>query len=236
MTTRSRAFTLVELLVVVAIVAVLAAMLLPALQKAKEKARQGVCISNLRQMGMAVLLYVDESAGHLPFCDNWPSATENYAGPWPLLLWPVYLQDAKVFVCPSKARGNINFQTVGYCTGPVTIQIGNPPVPVGYGWNKGWLPGGGGPGTPNEPRKYNDFATAATRLLLFADNIGNNAALPDERSDCYIYAVPSTGPDSLGQGTIRYRHTGTASGCFLDGHLEILPWKASGTGYWNGSS
>jgi len=62
-----RAFTLVELLVVIAIIAMLAAMLLPALAGAKAKARSAVCLSNLRQVGLAMRLYATENNGNIPF-------------------------------------------------------------------------------------------------------------------------------------------------------------------------
>ena len=65
-----RGFTLIELLVVMAILSILMALLLPAIQTAKDKAKESACTGNMRQLGQAMIMYANESDGHLPACGS----------------------------------------------------------------------------------------------------------------------------------------------------------------------
>jgi prepilin-type N-terminal cleavage/methylation domain-containing protein/prepilin-type processing-associated H-X9-DG protein len=114
-------FTLIELLVVVAIIGILAAILFPVFSQARERARRTSCLSNLKQIGLAVQMYVQDYDGRVPICnDNTTPSTADDNGYWWVTLHK-YTRNDGVFVCPS-------WQQTGLPSGLLSWEV--PPDPA----------------------------------------------------------------------------------------------------------
>ena len=106
-------FTLIELLVVIAIIAILAAILFPVFAQAREKARQGSCMNNLKQMATGMLMYSDDHDGHFPpVIGRQPGERLIFPMSWMGRLQP-YLKSIAVLVDPSSGHPNQDWETSG---------------------------------------------------------------------------------------------------------------------------
>jgi prepilin-type N-terminal cleavage/methylation domain-containing protein/prepilin-type processing-associated H-X9-DG protein len=128
-------FTLIELLVVIAIIAILAAILFPVFAQARDKARQTACLSNTKQIGTALALYVQDYDETLPLGGYNPEAsTGNRGSRWYRDVYP-YVKSVAVFGCPSRTgRGNNKDWTPVLVQGSATWPPG-PDSAGGYGAN-----------------------------------------------------------------------------------------------------
>ncbi len=98
---KHRGFTLIELLVVIAIIAILAAILFPVFAQAREKARTISCTSNMKQLGAAVMMYVQDYDEHFPFGNNWREYTDMCGSKGEI--YP-YVKNNAVWTCPSDSN------------------------------------------------------------------------------------------------------------------------------------
>lgn len=112
---RSFGFTLIELLVVIAIIAILAAILFPVFAKAREKARQTACMSNLKQLGLAIVQYVQDNDEDLPSSDynDLNGCWESYS--WRFAIYP-YVKSTGVYACPSNNNTQTDYLSTNDCT------------------------------------------------------------------------------------------------------------------------
>ncbi len=224
------AFTLIELLVVIAIIALLAAILFPVFAQTREKARQTVCASNLRQIGTAVLLYVQDYDERLPDCRDlktvFPNGYRPWGTAWPpsdpragwagVVLYP-YTKSVEILSCPSLAGA---FENVVQVEQPVPAQLLDTPgftarywfwrfdqfvdpVPLDNAWGK------------TDEELLRDLQAANNPQVGIPQGIADVELAVDPY---FPRTIPSVDPALKGKAV----HQGGRNRLFFDGHVKWL--------------
>jgi len=223
-----RGFTLIELLVVIAIIAILAAILFPVFAKAREKARQASCQSNLKQLALGVLMYVQDYDERVPVC-SWPPCwnwSSNRGSWWWSQIYP-YVKNNQLYACPScdfDAGVHCRPGSNPTCPGHLGIDIPQ----INYGFNEGMI-------YPGQPTAISRMQRPA-ELLMLADSRCtvvyriSNQGLIERVAFCNNF-VCSCGQPDLGFPETPYhpsrtRHNDGSNIAFADGHVKWLQWSA----------
>jgi prepilin-type processing-associated H-X9-DG protein/prepilin-type N-terminal cleavage/methylation domain-containing protein len=138
--TKKLRFTLVELLMVIAIISVLTSLLLPMLGKARDVARQAVCASNEKQIGLGLFLYVDANAGYYPVAFTRPNPLGNTESGWDDWGWTEAIctyvgLSADLLTAPDYNRSVARQAPIYYCPSHVNWKKSSADLPVSYGIN-----------------------------------------------------------------------------------------------------
>ncbi|MHB1191098.1 MAG: DUF1559 family PulG-like putative transporter [Armatimonadota bacterium] len=237
--TYRRGFTLIELLVVIAIIAILAAILFPVFAKAREKARQTSCLSNLKQLGLAIQMYATDWEGY-PLSSS-PSTTVPRTR-WADCIFS-YVKSEQMFTCPSERSTAILAKNFAH---DQSKTYG------GYGYNYQYL-GNSRSAPPNLPFTATDSSIQVpVQTVALADTTGvlnGDGSISGE--GVYVVDPPISSSRGSGKPSGYYewsrslpaeRHNGMVNVAFCDGHAKAMKLSqlddsngdgAVDNGYWN---
>ena len=213
-------FTLIELLVVIAIIAILAAILFPVFAQAREKARQTSCLSNVKQLALAFLMYAQDHDERMPFAYkmasdwSWTSAWDYYTAGWPptyeLGLIGPYTRNEQINAC-STAQG---------------LESWGRPY-SGYAYNASYV--GGSPDEGLTPAALGDIMHPSETVMLCDSaywNVPFGGGEPFVAATNYLRAPGDPFRIAWGIGpNVHFRHNGTANVAYCDGHAKAAGQK-----------
>jgi prepilin-type N-terminal cleavage/methylation domain-containing protein/prepilin-type processing-associated H-X9-DG protein len=243
-----RGFTLIELLVVIAIIAILAAILFPVFAKAREKARQIACLSNMKQIGLGLLQYTqdnDEGVPYLWYGSNGGGSAAGGNYKWMDAIYP-YVKSEAVFNCPDISYPITNSAGTFYQYKYYQNLAGVTPTPAGnaattgnfyygsYGYNAMYRndpttlnrtpPCGNYPGG----QSISGFQTPATTVWI-ADGVNYSVGWSGIGVQPSPIVNQSASPKAFngnGNELVVGRHTDRANVIYCDGHVKSMTLDA----------
>jgi prepilin-type N-terminal cleavage/methylation domain-containing protein/prepilin-type processing-associated H-X9-DG protein len=206
---RHRGFTLIELLVVIAIIAILAAILFPVFARAREKARQSGCQSNLKQIGIAATMYAQDYDETM--VTAWRMSNNQDGTTWADMLMP-YMKNLQLLDCPSSGLKTALLGPTtwgGYTVNRTALSYG-----INANYYGGYAGSASGP-TANRPTGMNMARIQApAETVLHTDHYGNYEAASQYDIQAAYTAVPLNASD--------YRHNEQSNVLFCDGHVKSM--------------
>lgn len=205
----TKGFTLIELLVVIAIIAILAAILFPVFAQARESARKAQCMSNMKQIGLALAQYTQDYDETMPLPDYQPRTgpkADRYS--WRFSVQP-YVKNRGVFECPTNKFPNtfaldVRNQYIGF-----KDQIDG--IPLGYAGSLGWA--------------HPDFAPTGRSIAAVTRPASIIMVLETryEYVDMGTWTIEWNNFRGVGAGKGAYTsHAGKSNWLFFDGHVKTI--------------
>ncbi len=224
MQSRRQGFTLIELLVVIAIIAILAAILFPVFARARDRARQASCTSNMRQIGLAAMMYAQDYDETLPAHYNFwmGDSSTRYHGFYDG--FAPYTMNEQIYICPSghfersNRRANLPGPPEGFygnsyraSYGVVTSHSSFPRADFGVGL---WSETGRG-------LSLAEIDRPAEKILLA--EMGQPQARTPAQIGFNEDGTPIPMADDGSVGNMRYRHSRMMNAAYGDGHVRAIP-------------
>lgn len=209
------AFTLVDLLVVIAIIAILAAILFPVFARARENARRSSCQSNLKQIGLGIHQYIQDYDETLPDSDTYG------IGSWRVQVQP-YFKSIQILDCPSNKA--------------MWSQSANPDAHFSYTTIDGnsspsyHIPMSTGTGGARVNSRLSRFTASATQIIVTEGDQSMNSLGADGGSCAWGPPVVASNPQAK---SFFSQHLGFMNNVFLDGHVKALKPSATYSSTWN---